>query len=1289
MLAEKDFFKKINLLKDVSENLVKFLALLVATEYFCSNKQSRELNDLFRDKISQPSFGKWNNFLRESIKYLIDENHLFFVPELIEFYRNVEIGGGKKKVIKRKIKFQYTDENDELNYRTVTETYISHLINFRNKYIGHGKKINDDNSRNIFNDYYPLLKSLLADMSFCSDYQMIKYDNGQLFNLMGSTVKKIEGNTNKLIEDERVWLQNPKGEKMTLVPFFIVPKEYIAGTTEDIELFVYDQFTGTLIVFFSPNSIRGESKGKIAKKLKLLIENKRKETPFTIQSITEEIFKGQINYVTNRFIKSLIDERKVIKGIYQQRVDAEISLRSWVIGQASVYFLASEAGGGKTNLLNEMNRQYLESGFDTLFLRANRFSSDNITQQLKHELNLADNFVFEKFKFFQREQDNPLLILIDGLNESNSPLALLSSIKTFLSKLKGGGIKIIVSWRINTIKALPELDDSWETFLYAAGDGNSEIDNLLAKKAYWLKRMNKIELEGAWNHYTSQKQYKTRFTLKELTSQDRLLVDQLSNPLLLRMFLELFRGKNLKALPDGALNIWKLWYNDISKTRGTDEILLSLSALMLEKEKAILPIDILYDHPVLSTYMYDIQINNPFQRLISKGILSQYFIDNVIVVSFTMEALFHYCLSLSLQNNEKNNDVDELLKLSNTNKLPGVNEAVKYMLWADIQRKEYTRLNYFIGKGNKYLGITSFPLAQAFILYDIDEVLSEVLQQRSEREWTTIKEAIFDLEDAQEQRIKKDLLIKIQPYINVNSLVECKLLLDSVEFINVEDRNELLDKIIGYIPTIENLAEFDKGAIFSKIGNVYSDQGDFEKALEYHLRSLAIDEKVHGKEHPYGAISNSNIGSVYDDKGDYKKALEYYLRALGIFEKVLGKEHPSTATSYNNIGSVYSEQGDYKKALEYYLRSLAIQEKVHGKDHPDTAISYSNIGSVYSYQGDYKKALEYFLRGLVIFEKVHGKEHPDTATYYNNIGNVYSYQGDYKKALEYFLRGLVIFEKVHGKEHPDTATYYNNIGNVYSNQGDYKKALEYFLRSLAIDEKVHGKEHPDIAISNNNIGLIYSNQGDYKKALEFHLKSLAIDEKVHGKEHPDTATSYNNIGNVYLNQGDYEKALEYYLRSLAITEKVHGKEHPVTAKSYNNIGNVYFNQGDYEKALEFHLRSLAIQEKVHGKEHPDIAISNNNIGLIYSNQGDYKKALEFHLKSLALQEKVLGKEHPDTAISQNNIGVVYYKQGNYEKALSVFEVVLMIKEKIYGKDSSEAKESLEVINYIKDEIKEK
>ena len=82
---------------------------------------------------------------------------------------------------------------------------------------------------------------------------------------------------------------------------------------------------------------------------------------------------------------------------------------------------------------------------------------------------------------------------------------------------------------------------------------------------------------------------------------------------------------------------------------------------------------------------------------------------------------------------------------------------------------------------------------------------------------------------------------------------------------------------------------------------------------------------------------------MYNDQGDYEKALEYNGKALAIKGRVLGSEHPDTAQTYNNLANVYAEQGDYEKALEYYQRALKVYLDTFGEEHPGTKKIRDNL----------------------------------------------------------------------------------------------------------------------------------------------------------------------------------------------------------------------------------------------------------------------------------------------------------------------------------------------------------
>ncbi len=495
------------------------------------------------------------------------------------------------------------------------------------------------------------------------------------------------------------------------------------------------------------------------------------------------------------------------------------------------------------------------------------------------------------------------------------------------------------------------------------------------------------------------------------------------------------------------------------------------------------------------------------------------------------------------------------------------------------------------------------------------------------------------------------------------------------EIASYDESLDLYHKIVTY-----NINDTIKSRSYNNIGMVYNDKGDYDQALEYYRKALAIDEKVFGKEHPSTASLYSNIGSVYYDKGNYDQALKYYGKALAIEEKVFGKEHPSTATSYNNIGLAYYDKGDYDQALEYYRKALAIREKVLGKEHLRTATSYNNIGLVYSDKGDYDQALEYYRKALTILQKVLGKEHPLTAKSYNNIGMVYNDKGDYDQALEYYRKALAIREKVLGKEHPSTATSYNNIGMVYDNKGDYDQALECYRKALAVFEKVFGKEHPRTATTYGNIGMVYHEKGDYDQALEYYRRALSIEEKILGKEHPRTAISYNNIGGVYDEKGDYDQAFEYYAKALAIQEKVLGKEHPSTITTYVNISVLLIAKGEKERGLDSLAKTSFSELSAYKKSN-----TLNSKGVFNFEKGRYKEALNFYLLALEfLEDSNTPKTDAKWAAIYQNIAMAYCYSGQKDKALPLFEKALLL-----CKDVKEGEIDIEWIKKNYEECKSK
>jgi CHAT domain-containing protein/tetratricopeptide (TPR) repeat protein len=353
------------------------------------------------------------------------------------------------------------------------------------------------------------------------------------------------------------------------------------------------------------------------------------------------------------------------------------------------------------------------------------------------------------------------------------------------------------------------------------------------------------------------------------------------------------------------------------------------------------------------------------------------------------------------------------------------------------------------------------------------------------------------------------------------------------------------------------------GAFFP--GWVAEQQGQYPLAVRsYHH---AQEHFQTAKEPRWQATSLNNLGEVYREQGEYAKALEYLQRAFGMEQKLYGGPQAVIAITLDNMGKVYHARGELMNALDYHHRALAMYQALYKGPDGGMAITLNLIGATYLDLGEYTKALDHCQRALAMKQKLYEGPHPNIAASLQYIAAVYDAQGEYGKALDYQQRALAMEQQLYDGPHPTVATSLNNIWVLYVKLGDRAKALDYQQRALAMDQRLYDGPHPLIATSLNNFGEFYRAQGEYSKALDYHQRALAMYQKLYEGPHPFVAGSLSNIGLVYHTRGEDAQALDYHQRALAMRRKLYDGPHPDIARSLNNIGAVYQEQGEYTKAL--------------------------------------------------------------------------------------------------------------------------
>ena len=350
---------------------------------------------------------------------------------------------------------------------------------------------------------------------------------------------------------------------------------------------------------------------------------------------------------------------------------------------------------------------------------------------------------------------------------------------------------------------------------------------------------------------------------------------------------------------------------------------------------------------------------------------------------------------------------------------------------------------------------------------------------------------------------------------------------------------------------LERVSQATRASAAHTLGIFHQLRGDYDDALNWYKKSLAILEELENKDGM--ASSYHQIGWISELRGDYDDALNWHKKSLAITEE-LGNQ-ASMANSYHHMGNVSCLRGDYGNALTWYKKSLAIEEELGNQD--GMASSYHQIGIISELRGDYDDALKWYKKSMAIKEALGNQA--GLASSYHQIGLISQYRGDYDDALTWYKKSLAILEELRNKA--GLASSYHQIGRISELRSDYDEALEWYKKSLAIEEELGNKA--GLANSYGQIGRISELRGDYEEALNGYKKALRAFEEM--GDRAGMATTFSQIGILLADQDQVAEAVPLNLQSLIIRmemqvpevaidiRQLHRQEELLGAESFRSI----------------------------------------------------------------------------------------------------------------------------------------
>lgn len=372
--------------------------------------------------------------------------------------------------------------------------------------------------------------------------------------------------------------------------------------------------------------------------------------------------------------------------------------------------------------------------------------------------------------------------------------------------------------------------------------------------------------------------------------------------------------------------------------------------------------------------------------------------------------------------------------------------------------------------------ILTFPINQDSLFKAIqhlpDTQKITILAEQSEKLISSHTQQAKELATASIELAKKT---KIPYYKNLSylSLAQCFFELG------------LADSSSNYLQEINMNPPYSAidGKIFMLDGKINYTEGNYLLALQLFIQaqtifdSLSIDLQ--------GTKINIEIGNVYAQQGQFEKARNYYQRAFDL--AILRNKPEIKASALNNLAIMYKKENKLDEALSYLKQALEIKTQLNMQK--SVALTLSNIGDVHAEKNEFQEALHFHNKALKLKEELGDKI--GVAHSYNRLGLVYNKMGKYYNALEVLTKAQEIYQQL---DYPKgLQENYETMASVYHNMNMFKNAYEYQHKYSELTEKLFN-EYSTHQIS--ELQAKYENEKKNKEIALLQKEKELIETKV-------------------------------------------------------------------------------------------------------------------------------------------------------------------------------------------------
>lgn len=274
-----------------------------------------------------------------------------------------------------------------------------------------------------------------------------------------------------------------------------------------------------------------------------------------------------------------------------------------------------------------------------------------------------------------------------------------------------------------------------------------------------------------------------------------------------------------------------------------------------------------------------------------------------------------------------------------------------------------------------------------------------------------------------------------------------------------------------------------------ELGNATAYAGKWPEADSIWRRSLVIEERLHGPQHPNVGFMLTNLGTVASLRGDLDVAERDLRRAVDISAEWFGEHHWLTAGARLPLGQTLVRQEKFAEAVAI-LRGMI--EDYTSQPIPTGVVALNLVqnalGNGLLGLGDRAGARAAFEAGARDLRATVGPQHMNTLLTEASLARVFTEEGKLDSAITLLRSVIERGTASYGNTHPEVAVFRMRLGRNLLLARRPNEAIELINAGLRVLDSAKTGRPADIQIALANLDTAYRAIGDTAGAAQVHAR---------------------------------------------------------------------------------------------------------------------------------------------------------------------------------------------------------